>query len=382
MTSLTESPRIPGLATGGLSTTESSKPKRDALAGRPSFWRSATARIALLSVVFLSFPVVVYQQLKGVDAFWQAPGLLVVAAAYVIVAAVAFTVLLGLTGKMRRLASAARAFRVGPPAATTFTDLNRVPELAGIAEEFDRMAGSLRRCAEEGRSGADDTAHAFKTPIATIAHALMPLRGAIPADNVRARRSVELIEQTAARLDALVTASRKMEQARCRVLHPPLWRLDLGTFMRDAVASRQAELDGIQIRLSVDTDNRIYVQGNDDVLETIVDRIIDNAVAVSPTPGSIWISVRRHDGQAICSIEDEGAGLPAETAERIFDRFISYQAPSNGGIGAEDDSGGTPARFGIGLWVVRRSAEALGGKVWAESRSSGGLRIVIALPLA
>jgi two-component system, OmpR family, sensor histidine kinase ChvG len=381
MTSLTESPRIPDLVTGGLSTTAPSKPKREVLAAvRPSFWRSTGAKVALLLIVFVSFPAIVYQQLQSVDALWQAPELRLVMLAYAGVAAVVFSIVFGLVANLRRLAAAARSVRIAAPATTAFSDLNRVPELAGIAEEFDRMVGSLRQVAEEGRSAADETAHAFKTPIATIAHALMPLRGAVPPENARARRSVELIEQTAARLDALVTTSRKMEQARCRIIHPPRWRLDLGTFMRDAVASKLAVLDETSVRLTVDSDSGVYVYGNDDILETIVDNIIDNAVAVSPADGSVAVTVRQRDGEAVCYFEDEGPGLPPEAVERVFERYASYQPASNGGIGADEDADGEPARYGIGLWIVRRNVEALGGKVWAENRSLGGLRIVITLP--
>lgn len=304
------------------------------------------------------------------------------ALAYAAVAAVTFGIVLGLVRNLRRFAAAARTVRAGTSASVAFADINRVPELAGIAEEFDRMSGSLRLAAEEGRSAADEAAHAFKTPIATIAHALVPLRNAVPADNVRARRSVELIEQTTARLDALVTASRRMEQARCRIIHPPRWRLDLGTFMRDAVASKAAVLDEPAVRLTVDADNAIYVYGNDDLLETIVDSIVDNAVAVSPADGSIAVTVRQRDGEAVCYIEDDGPGLPAETIDRIFDRYTSYQPATNGGIGADEEADGRSARFGIGLWVVRRNVEALGGQIRAENRSLGGLRIVMTLPLA
>lgn len=368
------------MVTDGLSTTESSKPKRDDPAARPSFWRTSAAKASLLLLVFVSFPAIAYQQLKSVDGLWRAPELPLVALAYLILGAVVFGVFLGLVGHLRRFAAAARAVRIGAPAAPVFAEINRVPELAVIVEEFDRMTRSLRLAAEEGRSAADETAHAFKTPIATIAHALMPLRSAVPADNARARRSVELIEQTAARLDALVTASRKMEQARCRVLHPPRWRLDLGSFMRDAVASKQAMIEDSSIHLAVDADSGIYVYGNDDLLEAIIDAVIDNAVAVSLADGGVSVTVRQRDGEAICYIEDDGPGLPTEAIDRAFERFASYQPATQGG--ADDDGDGKPAQFGIGLWIVRRSVEALGGKVWAENRSLGGLRIVITLPLA
>lgn len=365
------------MATAGLSTTESSKPRSEP--ARPSPWRSTTARIVLLLVAFASFPAIVYRQLHVETVSWTGAEFHLVALAYIVLVALVLGVVFGLVQSLRRLESAIRAVRIGANTAPSFVSLNHAPELATIAGEFDRMVRSLRGAAEESRAAADETAHAFKTPIATIMHALMPLRGAIAPGNARALRSIELIEQTAARLDALVVASRRMEQARCRVLHPPCWRLDLGPFIRDAVASKQALLDDPALRLDVDADSGIHVYGNDDILETVIDHLIDNAAAVSVSPATIRVSARVQEDEAICCVEDDGPGLPAESVDRVFDPYFSYR-PAVAADG--DETAGRPPRYGIGLWVVRRNVEALGGKVWAENRASGGLRIVITLPLA
>jgi len=365
------------LVTAGLSTTGSSKAKPET--ARPSPWRSTAAKVALLALAFASVPAIAYRQLHTAQVLWAAPELQLVAVAYVILAVVAFGIVFGLVRSLWRLESTARAVRIGVPAGPSFASLNQVPELSAIAGEFDRMVNSLRSVAEETRSTADETAHAFKTPIATITHALMPLRAAVAPDNTRAQRSIELIEQTAMRLDALVVAARRMEQARCRVLHPPRWRLDLGAFIRDGVASKQILLDDPAPRIEIDVDSGIHVFGNDDILETIIDHLIDNAVHASPSAGAIRISARAREHEAVFCIEDDGPGLAVEAIDRAFEPYTSYRpaAPA-----ADDETDGQPGRFGVGLWVVRRNVESLSGKVWAENRASGGLRIVITLPLA
>ncbi len=364
------------MGTAGLSTTaEPSKRRSDA--GRGSFWRSATARIALLVFAFASFPAIVYRQLPALEAVGLEPAFQRIVLAYLVLTVVVFIVVFGLVRNLRRLDQAVRLVRIGTPASTSFDRFKRVPELAAIAGEFERMAGSLRSTAEEGRMVADEKAHAFKTPIATITHALVPLQGAVAADNARARRSLELIEQTAKKLDALVVADRRMEQARCRILHPARWRLDLGAFVRDAVASKKAFLEDPRPDLKVEAESGIHVYGNDDILETIVDNIIDNAVGVTRPSGRITVTVERRNGDAVCCIEDEGPGLPEDTIDRAFDPYASYRPGE-----ALPEAEGSSSRFGIGLWVVRRNVEALSGRVWAENRTQGGLRVVMTLPLA
>ncbi len=71
------------------------------------------------------------------------------------------------------------------------------------------------------------------------------------------------------------------------------------------------------------------------------------------------------------AVEDTGDGLPA--GNQIFDGF--WKADS---ARARSDGGGA----GLGLAIARGLVEAHGGKIWAESRTGGGARVVFAFPLA
>jgi two-component system, OmpR family, sensor histidine kinase ChvG len=298
------------------------------------------------------------------------------AAAYAAAVGLLLWVVVGLLLNLRRLETAARS--AGSDRTVRLAALNRVPELAAVVREFDRMAGSLQAAAETSRIAAAENAHAFKTPIATITHALTPLRNAIPADNSRGRRSVELIQMTVERLDALVMASREMEEAFAKTLHPPRDRIELSAIIRHRVSAREGRRgDAGAVCLVGNVEPDIVVDGNADLICTAVDNVIDNATGFTKPGGTVLVSVRREGAQALCCIDDEGPGSPSDDTERMFERYYTYR-PSAGSAPDSEGSGD----FGIGLWVARRSIEALGGKIWAESRPIGGMRIVITLPLA
>lgn len=74
------------------------------------------------------------------------------------------------------------------------------------------MASAADR-ARQIRLAADETAHALKGPLATIQSSIEPLRRAVPADNARARRALELIEAALGRLMALVDAAHTRDSA-------------------------------------------------------------------------------------------------------------------------------------------------------------------------
>ena len=67
--------------------------------------------------------------------------------------------------------------------------------------------------AREMREAADETAHALKGSLATIQSSIEPLRRAVPSDNLRARRAIELIEAALGRLNDLVEAAHRRDCA-------------------------------------------------------------------------------------------------------------------------------------------------------------------------
>jgi two-component system sensor histidine kinase ChvG len=82
-------------------------------------------------------------------------------------------------------------------------------------------------------------------------------------------------------------------------------------------------------------------------------------------------------------VDDEGPGVDPANLDRIFERYFSHREPGRGM--PEDEAAAHQAgaaHFGIGLWIVRRNIEAFGGRVRAENRPTGGLRMTVALPLA
>lgn len=70
------------------------------------------------------------------------------------------------------------------------------------------------------RAAADEAAHAFKGPLATIRSSMEPLRRAVPPENARARRALELIEAAVDRLVALVEAAHERDYAAAAANEP------------------------------------------------------------------------------------------------------------------------------------------------------------------
>jgi two-component system sensor histidine kinase ChvG len=334
--------------------------------------------------VVASFPVAAFPAAHLGEPYWATPTVRVAALIYLAMAAITFSTLLGVRGGLRRFARRARRIHDQGPDAGSFADRGDLPELANVGAEFDRMVEALHHSAAEIRLTAEENAHAFKTPIAVIRQSLEPLWRAVAADNRRAQRALGVVEQALDRLDGLVASARSLDEAAADLIDAPRTPVDLGRVIGRLIHSQTPILDsrGLKIRLAsrgaattAELLRGMLVLGNGDMIETVLENLIENAVSFSPTGSEILIDLARDGRFAHLMISDQGPGVPAPQIARIFDRYYSER---------RDEAAGETSTtyFGIGLWIARRNVEAMGGTIAAENRLPCGLRVHIRLPLA
>src|SRR6516225_1015418 len=316
--------------------------------------------------------------------YWATPVVRIAVVAYLAMAAVTFSTLFSIRGGLRRFVERARRIRDLGPDAGSFSSRTSIPELAYVGAEFDRMVDALHRSAAEIRCTAEENAHAFKTPIAVIRQSLEPLRRALPRDNPRAQRAIDFVDHSLDRLDGLVAAARRLDEATADLLAKPRVPVNLGQIIGGliqiqsaVVASRNVTiiLASHDLAMSADLIPGIFVLGSEELIESVAENLIDNAVSFAPPGSEILVHLTRDDGFAQLTVSDQGQGVPAGQLERIFDRYYAARH-------AEALNEPAESHFGIGLSIARRNAEAMGGTIKAENRTPHGLAVHLRLPLA
>ncbi len=116
----------------------------------------------------------------------------------------------------------------------------------------------------------------------------------------------------------------------------------------------------------------VAVQVDPEALRRVMTNLVDNAVRYSRAGGAISIRGELDGDEVAISIADEGPGLSAEDAERIFDRF--YRGKRSRAHGA----GGT----GLGLAIVRGLVEQSAGVVTIDTAPGRGTTVTVRLPCA
>ncbi len=107
-------------------------------------------------------------------------------------------------------------------------------------------------------------------------------------------------------------------------------------------------------------------------IRQVLDNLIDNAIKYSPQGTEVLISAKKAGRELLISINDQGAGIPAEELTSIFDRMYRIEQRLSPGLDG----------IGLGLYICQGLVEAHGGRIWAESTVGQGSTIQFTLPLA
>lgn len=310
--------------------------------------------------------------------YWQTPAVRLAAAIYLAMALIVTVMFVQAGLNLRRFGRLARNLRTGEEQRGSFTSLNHIPELSWVAEEFDNLVETMRSSAQALRFAAEEVAHAFKTPIAIIAQSLEPLRRSVPKDDARAGRAIELMDRSLERLDGLVSAARRLDETIADSFNPPRDHIVISDMVSEIASEYDEAHDPAHLRFIISIDPGLAIMGSVGLLETLIQNLIDNAISFSRDGGTVEVRLRGIGDVIELAILDQGPGVEPNKIGHIFERLVSDRPAETG-----KHHGGTPGgneHFGLGLWIVRRNVEAMGGVVAASNRSEGGLCVVAAFP--
>ncbi len=141
----------------------------------------------------------------------------------------------------------------------------------------------------------------------------------------------------------------------------------------DAVGTLDALVKERGIELALDISDALpAVKADRDQLMQVVINLVSNAIKFCDLDqGHIRIVATRNEDGLLCSVEDNGVGIPAPLKEKIFERFHQSHVISQE----------KPQGSGLGLAICRQIITFLGGRIWVENRAEGGARFYFTLPL-
>lgn len=225
----------------------------------------------------------------------------------------------------------------------------------------------LRELDEMKNTFLSAVSHDLRTPLAAILGLGVTLdtAGVALTDDERAT-FVHRIVVNARKLGSLIDDLLDLDRLLLGAMKPERATTDMDQLVRRVVAQIEV-VDGHAIDLDLQP---VVLRTDGPKVERIVENLVANALHHTPPATPVWVRLRSHDGGALLIVEDAGPGVPPELREEIFEMF--RQAPGS-------QASASPG-VGIGLALVRRLAELLGGRAWVEERDGGGASFRVWLP--
>lgn len=227
-----------------------------------------------------------------------------------------------------------------------------------------------QRLARARRDLVANVSHELKTPVAGI-RGLQELiaQGDHPPDEQA--ELIALIGVEVARLERLIAEQLELARLDAGEMRMELAPVDLASVAQVTVAPRRplAQGDGVDL-VAVPPAPGVDTMALADAVrvEQVVIILVDNALAHTPSGGRIEVRVGGDEQWATVTVSDDGAGIPADEHDVIFDRFYR-----------RDDSRARPGT-GLGLAIARGIAQAHGGRLEVASEPGRGSAFTLSLP--
>ncbi|CAN2041946.1 two-component system, OmpR family, sensor histidine kinase BaeS [Candidatus Magnetomoraceae bacterium gMMP-15] len=243
-------------------------------------------------------------------------------------------------------------------------------ELGQLASDFNQMAETLEKYEQMRTQWITDISHELRTPLSV-------LRGEIEAmqDGIRemSHTTLDSLHSEVIRLGKLVDDLHLLSLADIQNLymekkpiHPLMILSNTLNLFQHHFRQRQ-----IDIKTDIDLPRPVIILGDVNRLTQFFINLLENTLRYTDTPGVLKISAEFNEEYLTLWFEDSPPSVPEDALEQIFDRLYRVDKSRSRALGGS----------GLGLSICRQIITSHGGTIRADHAQTGGLAIIIELPI-
>ncbi len=234
-----------------------------------------------------------------------------------------------------------------------FHDLTRIKRLERTREEF-----------------VANVSHELRTPLSLIKGYVETLLDGARNNPDVAERFLKIIERNANRLDLLIQDLLTISSLESGRMQLELSAVNLHSLVEKVFADLHSKAEAKAVSL-VNELPELTVTADSVRLDQVFSNLVDNAIKYGRTSGRVTVGGKKTAADTWeIFVRDDGPGIPAESLDRVFERFYRVDKARS------RDQGGT----GLGLAIVKHIVQAHGGEVRATSEIGKGATFFFTLP--
>ena len=248
----------------------------------------------------------------------------------------------------------------------------RRDELAELGRDFDRMAERIDALVTAQRRLLADVSHELRSPLTRLNLALGLAR---QRTNPEAMKHLDRIERETERLNKLIGQLLSLARIESGVDLQQKKVFDLGLLVQEVASDGDYEARGRNCSVRFDQSFECSVEGAPEMLRGAVENVVRNAVRHTAEGTTVEVAIecqpKGRNSHAIIQVRDHGTGVPEN---ELTDLFAPFHRVVDG---VRNDPDGT----GLGLAIAERAFRLHGGNVTAANAADGGLVVTLELPI-
>lgn len=235
-----------------------------------------------------------------------------------------------------------------------------------IGTNLNIMADELSSTETLRADFISNVSHELRTPLSVLQN----YGSLLEEPNLPEEKRLEYaksINRVTRHLSELVTNILKLNKLEAQKLSPSLEKCNVSDALCECLLDFESEWEIKNIEIDTDIEEDVYINSDPDMLTIIWANLFSNAVKFTPVGGKISVTLKKSSYYVTVSVSDTGCGMDENTMKHIFDKF--YQG----------DTSHAQQGNGLGLALVKRVIDILGGKITVESTPGAGSTFTVKL---
>ncbi len=242
-------------------------------------------------------------------------------------------------------------------------------ELYRLSATFNALLDRMEDAFQREKHFTANASHELKTPLAIVKGTLEVLVRK-PREREHYETRIQFCLKELNRMARLIDQLLMIARYESNKMRPQIETVVLSPYVAGVVERMQPSASTKDISISVDDEENARIAADMGMLDMIFENILTNAIKYSPTGSLITIAIKRVANTILCSISDQGIGIPKEKLQAIFERFYRVDESRNSATGG----------FGLGLSIVKKLADLQHIKVTVTSETNRGTTFFLTFP--